>query len=53
MRQTADAGIDRPVRIDHGSHRSMNLDEERTEVLVYHQRLLADRLAALYRQDLP
>jgi len=32
MRQTAEAGIDRPVRIDHGSHRSMNLDEERIEV---------------------
>jgi L-histidine N-alpha-methyltransferase len=32
MRQTADAGIDRPVRIDHGSHRSMSFDEERSEV---------------------
>ena len=32
MRQMADAEIDRPVRIDHGSHRSMNFDEERTEV---------------------
>ena len=32
VRQTADTGIDRHVRIDHGSHRLVSLDDERAEV---------------------